>query len=252
MALAISMCVLGSATAASGQTHEALDPAAVAILRRMTDHLRNMPSFRVHAEFEYDAVQADGQTIEFGSIREVSVRRPDRLRAEATDRSGARRSIFYDGRQLTLLDWEEAVYASAEKTGDLDAILGYAAEHLGIPIPFGELISNQFGEQMKESLVFAAVVGVETLEGVRCDHLALRNPDRGIQLWVQQGEEPLLRRISITYEQAPGRPQFRAQITKWQISPRLPDSHFAFELPKGMERIRFYEPLAAATPTGGK
>ena len=50
VALGISMCVLASSTSASGQTNEALDPGAVAILRRMADYLRNLPSFRLDVE----------------------------------------------------------------------------------------------------------------------------------------------------------------------------------------------------------
>jgi hypothetical protein len=60
---------------------EAIDPAAVAALERMAERLASLRALRVEAEVEYDAVQRDGQSIEFGSTREVAVRRPDRLRA---------------------------------------------------------------------------------------------------------------------------------------------------------------------------
>jgi len=249
--LGLSICLLAASHAALAEPNAELDPAALATLRRMADQLRSIPSLRVEAQVEYDALQRDGQTIEFGSTREVAVRRPDRIRAEATDRSGAQRSLYYDGKQVTVLDRAQAVYATAEKTGDVDAILRFAEEQLGIPVPLGELLSSELGERLDEDLVFAAVVGAETIDGVRCDHLALRNADRGIQIWVEQGETPLPRRISITWEQAPGRPQFRARLTKWELSPRLPDSLFAFEPPEGVEQIRFHAPPAAVPTTEG-
>ena len=251
IAMGVLICVLAAPTAPWAQEGKALDPAALAILHRMADHLRSLTSFRLEAQVEYDALQRDGQTIEFGSTREVAVRRPDRIRAEASDRSGARRSLYYDGRRVTVLDQANGVYASAEQTGDVDAILRYSEQQLGMPIPLGELLSSELGKQLDRNLVFAALVGAEAIDGVRCDHLALRNGDRGIQLWVQQGEMPLLRRISITWEQAPGRPQFRARITKWEPSARLPDSLFVFEPPEGVERIRFHAPSAAGAATGG-
>jgi hypothetical protein len=182
----------------------------------------------------------------------MAVRRPDRIRAHGTDRSGAERSLIYDGRQVTVLDHAQGVYATAEQTGDVDAVLRFAEGQLGIPVPLGELLRADLGEQLDADLVFAAVVGQETLDGVRCDHLALRNADRGIQLWVQQGETPLPRRIAITWEQAPGRPQFRARLTQWELSPKLPDSLFAFEPPKGAERIPFYPPAGDAATGGGR
>ena len=243
--------LLASPTASLAQANEALDPAALAIIRKMAGQLRSLPSLKVVAEIEYDALQRDGETIEFGSTREMAVRRPDRIRAHGTDRSGAERSLYYDGRQVTVLDLTQGVYATAEQTGDVDAVLRFAEGQLGIPVPLGELLRADLGEQLDAELVFAAVVGQETLDGVRCDHLALRNADRGIQLWVQQGETPLPRRIAITWEQAPGRPQFRARLTQWELSPKLPDTLFAFEPPKGAERIPFYRPPAGEAATGG-
>jgi hypothetical protein len=248
----MSIGVLATASGAPAQS-ETLDPAALAILQRMADQLRSMPAFRVEAQIEYDALQRDGQTIEFGSTREIAVRRPDRLRATATDRSGAQRSLYFDGKQVVVFDAEHSAYAVAEKTGSLDEILRFAETQLGMPIPLGELLASDLGQQLDDDLVFAVVVGAETIEGVPCDHLALRNADRGIQIWVQQGKTPLPRRIAITWEQAPGRPQFRARLTKWELSPRLSDTLFVFEPPKGAERIRFLQPTAAApTAAGGR
>ncbi len=250
--LGMSAFLLAPSNAGLAQQGSALDPAALATLRRMADTLRSLPALRVEAQVEYDAVQPDGLTLEFGSTREIAVRRPDRIRAEATDRSGAQRSLYYDGKQVTVLDLEQAVYATAEQTGDVDAVLRFAEEQLGVPVPLGELLSSELGERLDEDLVFAAVVGAETLDGVSCDHLALRNADRGIQIWVEQDETPLPRRISITWEQAPGRPQFRARLTKWELSPRLPDSIFAFEPPEGAERIQFHVRPPAPPAAGGR
>jgi demethylmenaquinone methyltransferase/2-methoxy-6-polyprenyl-1,4-benzoquinol methylase len=251
IALAAAIGLLGASSPVSAQQDRELEPAALATLRRMADHLRGLRSLRVAAEVEYDALQASGQTLEFGSTREIAVRRPDRMRATATDRSGGERSLFYDGRQLTVLDRVERVYATTEKTGDVDAALRYAGEQLGIPVPLGELLSSDLGARLDRELVFAAVVGTETISGVRCDHLALRNADRGIQIWVEQGKTPLPRRISITWEQAPGRPPFRARLMKWELSPELPDALFAFDPPAGMERIQFHvRPARPAAPGG--
>jgi len=227
----------------------ALDPAALATLKRMSDYLTSLASMRFQSEVEYDAVQADGQRIEFGSTRQVTVHRPNRMRVDATDRNGARRSLFYDGRQVVLLDQAHDVYATAAQSGDVDAMLGYIEAQLGLPLPLGELLSAKLALEIQEGLVFAGVVGEETIDGVRCDHLALRNEDRGIQIWVEQGAKPLPRRVAITYEREPGQPQFRANLMKWDVKPRIQDSLFSFAPPKGAERIAFNS-LAGLAPAG--
>ncbi len=235
---------------ANAQPEAALDPAAVSTLQQMAKYLTGLQSMRFQAEVEYDAVQGDGQSIEFGATREISLRRPERLRVDATGRGGAERSLFYDGKQVALIDRTNGVYATAEQTGDIDAILGFIEEKLHLQIPLHELVSNQLGEKLTSEIVFAAVVGEEFIDGVRCDHLALRKKDRGIQVWIEQGDKPLLHRIVITYEKAPGQPQFRAIFSKWDVSPQLEDSLFEFIPPKGSEKIIFES--AADIASGAK
>ena len=255
LGLLLSIGLLPSAGAAQAPAPQSksLDPAALAIMGRLAEQLRRLPSLQIEAQIEYDALQRDGQTIEFGSARTISLRRPDHIRVEATDRSGAERALFYDGKQVAVWDQANAVYATSPETGDVDDVLRYIEGPLGIPIPLGDLLASDFGKVIDEDLVFAAIVRPETIDGVLCDHLALRNADRGIQLWVERGATPLLRRISITWEQAPGRPQFRARITKWELSPPLPDALFSFVPPEGAERIQFHRLAAApAIPGGGR
>ena len=217
----------------------ALDPAALATLRRMADYLTSLPAMRLHSEVEYDAIQADGQRIEFGSTREISLRRPDRLRVDIADRRGLRRRLYYDGAKLVLFDEADGVYATTPHTGDIDATIAFVGAQLGMPVPLGELLSAQLAAKITDGLVFAGVVGAETIDGVRCDHLALRNQDRGIQIWVEQGAKALPRRVAITYEQEPGQPQFRASLTQWDVAPRIDNQMFSFTPPAGAERIAF-------------
>ena len=224
-----------------------LDPAALATLRRMADYVTSLPALRLESEIEYDAIQRDGQRIEFGSTRQLTIRRPDRLRADATDRNGDRRSLFYDGRQVVFLDAAQEVYASAAQSGDIAAVVDFAEAQLGLPIPLGVLVSPKLTSEIVEGLVFAGVVGEEAIDGVRCDHLALRNEEHGIQIWVEQGAKALPRRVVITYEQESGQPQFRARLSKWDVAPTIPDSVFTFAPPVGAERIAFNS-LAAITP----
>jgi hypothetical protein len=151
---------------------------------------------------------------------------------------------------VTVHDATAGVYAVTEATGDVEAVLRFSEDQLGVPVALGDLLARDLGTRLRAGLVFAALVGEEEIDGVRCDHLALRNADRGIQLWVEQGAAALPRRVVITWEQAAGRPQFRARLTRWELAPKLPDDLFRFEAPAGAERIRFHV-LPAQPAKGG-
>ena len=45
-----------------------------------------------------------------------------------------------------------------------------------------------------------------------------------MQLWIARGKEPLPRRVVITYKNAPGQPQFRADLYDWKIGGAAADA----------------------------
>jgi hypothetical protein len=194
---------------------------------------------RVVAEISYDAVQPDGQAIEYGATRTLAIRRPDHARVDAMDRGGARRTLVYDGRELTLVDHARKVYASVPRSGDLDATLAYLQDELRVPTPLADLLSKDLARMLTERSESVRWVDEQTIDGVACDHLALRREGVGIQLWVAREGDPVPRRVVITYERERGRPQLRADLRDWDLSPRLRDSLFEFRPAAGAERIVF-------------
>jgi hypothetical protein len=223
-----------------------LDPRATEIVQRMAARIVAADRFRLGGEVAWDVVQADGQTLEFGATRELVLQRPDRLRVDIDLREGGKRRLLYDGKQVVLQDLEQNVYAVDPRTGPVDEMVEFVSDRLGIPVALSEFLSPDLPRLLGERLDSASYVGESTIDEVRCDHVALRNEIGGMQLWVGQ-EDSLPRRIAITYEHEEGRPQFRARLTGWDLSPKVKDSTFAFDPPKDAEKIAF-----APRPTAGE
>jgi hypothetical protein len=218
-----------------------IDPEAVEIARRAGDFLRDAQRFGFSAETGYEVVQEDGAKLEFGSARRYLVARPDRVRVESEPREGARRLAFFDGRTFVQADLEENVFARADlrKPRDIDFLIDLLRDRLDAPVPLAELLRNDPRAAIEDSLEAAAWIGAERLRGVDCDHLALRNPDADLQLWIARGPEPVLRRVVITYRNEEGRPSFWADLDDWSFAPEFSDASFRFEPPAGAERVRF-------------
>ena len=229
-----------AATPAPAATPERdIEPEAIAIVGRMTELLGKVQTLHYVAESSYDSVQPDGQKIEFGAHREVTARRPDRVRLDTTDRDGSRRTVRYDGKLLSVVSEDKKVYATIARTGTIDQIVDYVHADLGIPMPLSELFSPDLPAVLRDEMYSARYVGAELLGDVRCDHVAFRSEELGVQMWIAQGGAPLPHRIVIDYETSMGEPQFRADFVKWELAGRAPDSLFAFEPPRGFERITF-------------
>src|SRR5688572_3739833 len=94
-------------------------------LMKAAEFLAKAQRFSVTVDIGYDVEQPWGQKLEFGALRKVTVRRPDRMAVDITDRDGHRRGFRFDGKQLAFFGLEEKVYAMAQKSGDIDAALAY-------------------------------------------------------------------------------------------------------------------------------
>jgi hypothetical protein len=218
-----------------------VDPDALAIGSRAGDFLREAQRFRFSSDSGYEVVQEDGSKLEFGSARRYVVQRPDRVRVETEPREGDRRLTLFDGKTFIQADLGENVYARADlkQPRDIDFVIDLVRERLDAPLPLAELLRNNPRQAIEDSLESAEVIGTERLRGVDCDHLALRNPDADVQLWIAQGAEPVVRRIVITYRNLDGQPSFWADLDDWSFAPELSEATFRYAPPDGAERVRF-------------
>lgn len=232
------------AHAQEGKAAPEIDEKAMATLMRMAEFLTKAQQFSVTTDIGYDVKQAWGQKLEFGATRKLIVRRPNRLAVDITDRDGTRRGFRFDGKQLAFFGVDEKVYATAEKSGDLDAAIAYFTNDLQMPLPMAELLSNNLPKTLKDKVGEAYAVEEATVDGTRCDHLALRNDLVDAQLWIAKGDKPVLQRIVLTYKLEDGQPQFWANFRDWNFSPETPDSLFTFTPADGAARIAFAAGMA--------
>jgi hypothetical protein len=227
------------------------DPEAMAVVDQMAKTIAAAQALRVDGEIAWDVVQPDGQTLEFGATRKLVLQRPDRLRVDLVLREGGERQLFYDGKQIVLHDPTQGTYASLARSGSVMEVAAFVGGRLGIPVALAELLDPDLAAKLAARIDSARSVATETVDGVECDHVAVRNENTGMQLWVGK-KDSLPRRITITYEREKGRPQFRARFADWDLSPHLSDSTFAFDPPKGAEKIVFAVRGAAQPKEGSR
>jgi hypothetical protein len=220
----------------------AQDPAAHALLLKMANFIAQAPGLSVTMRSGYDAIQADGQRVEFGERRKFLIQRPDKLRVEVERSDGERGGVTYDGRWITAFNARENVYARVEKVGSLDEMLAYMVRDLRASVPLARMLTTGFPADMEKRATEVTLVEEFTLFDVPTDHLAVRMAEVDLQLWIARGPEPLPRRVIITYKNAPGQPQFRADLYDWKIAPRFDAKSFTFVPPAGAEQIMYLAP----------
>lgn len=240
----VTFCVLAlllMLTAAETRAEPAgpQDPQAKELLLKMADFLAKAPAFSVTIRSGYDAIQADGQVIEFGERRQILLQRPDRVRIEVERSDGDRGVIVFDGKDITVYKADDNVYARAEQPRTLDEAIVYLVKDLQMTLPLARMFRSDLASDLEKQLTAVSYVEENILFDVSTDHLAARSVDVDLQIWIARGEQPLPRRVILTYKNAPGQPQFRADFLDWSLSPGISAESFTFTPPADAEQIPF-------------
>ena len=225
-----------------------IDPEAIQLLRRSTDHVAAQKQFRVDTETLVEVVLTTGQKLQFGTRVAITVQRPDRLRAERVGEL-VNQTFYYDGETLVMHLPDQKYYAMSPAPPTIDGMLDFARDKLNVIAPGADLIYSNAFERLTEGLTSAFVVGTAVVGGVNCDQVAFRNPQVDWQIWIEKGDTPLPRKLIVTSKLMPQSPQFVVILSTWEPAPRIRDDTFVFVPPQGSRKIEF---VPAAIQPGPK
>jgi hypothetical protein len=241
MAVLIRCCaciaVAGATLAAQAQP-AGIAPEAQRLLKASTDFLASQQQLSADARITLEVVLKSGQKIEFNHAARQSVQRPDKLRAERTG-DLVDQVFVYDGKSLTLHNPKEKVYAQVAAPDSLEGMFDFARTRLDIVAPASDLLSRNAYDILMDGVTGGFVVGKAVIEGALCDHLAFRAPHVDMQVWIQQGAQPLPRKLVITTRDVVNAPQFAVTVTKWNLKPTFDAQTFAFTPPAGVKKVDF-------------
>jgi hypothetical protein len=222
-----------------------VSPQAAKLLKASTDFLACQQQFSLDTESSIEVVLGSGQKLQFDHTARVSVERPDKLRAERTG-DLVDQVFYYDGESLTLHNPERNYYATIAAPGTLEEMLDFAREKLGIVAPASDLFYKNAYDILMQDVTSGFVVGKGVVDGVRCDHLAFRAPHVDWQIWIEDGNRPLVRKLVITTRDKLNAPQFTVVAKNWNLAPEFSATTFSFVPPQCPQRIEFALPGADA------
>jgi hypothetical protein len=216
----------------------AIDPAALRILKSMTDYMAGLPQFSVAAQSEIEDLHSSGHRVDYDLRARVTVKRPNKLLAVRTGETMSQ-SFFYDGKTLTLYSPVEKVYAIQSAPETIEGAVTLARETIGIVFPAADLVYRNAYPLLTQDLTLAVVVGKAVIDGVKCDHLLFSHPGADFQVWVEEGKRPLPRKYVVTETDTPALLSVGVILSDWNEAPAVDDALFHFVPPKGTSETRF-------------
>jgi hypothetical protein len=223
-------------------------PDARQIMMRMADFISKAPKWSVTLNAGYDVLQRDGYKVEWNDVRKVTLVRPDRLRVESERSDGTRTLLTFDGKEITTFDESAKVYAQASHPGSVDDAVVYFVRDLRMRLPLALLLVSRFPEELQQRVQSVEYVEKTMTLGAPADHIVGRTATVDFQLWIAEGDRPVPLRAVLTYKNARGQPQYRAQFSDWNFDIDPSDSLFTFTPPAGTNKIPFVAALSEARP----
>jgi len=208
----------------------------------MTDFIAAAPAFSLVSDTGQEVMQRNGQLLEFGSRLTLAIQRHSQAIGRFDSRNGDSSTTVLDGEVISVYGVKDNIYVydTTGQPGDIDTSLEFLVNQLGVPRQLRDFFSKDLTASLSGAVKSGYYVGESMISGVLCDHLALRGEKEDVQVWIARGDEPVPRRIVITYRELEGQPQFWAQFIEWDFSPGLSDTTFTFSPPEDAKRIQFF------------
>jgi hypothetical protein len=239
----IAACIAALALLASPACNRAPKPAppaaepvdAGAKLRQMSETLARASHLTFRATRQLDAGLVEGSAAPELTEIEVAVSRPAMVRARSASPTGVRR-FYADGKSMSLLDETMNLYATVPAIGSIDEVVERIDRDYGFTPPLAEFVLNDAYQKLSGQLTSTAYKGIETVNGIECDRLALGGEVADADVWVSRDTQ-LPQRFVATFKDREGAPHLTINFSEWNLAATLDDASFAFTPPKGADRI---------------
>jgi len=211
-----------------------IDPKADAVLKQMGKALSSAKSFTFDVHSYSDDVLPSGQMAQFARNEKISVRRPNHIAATLT---GDREDLLfvYTGKQVDVHNKMAKTWSSVDAPDTIDATLDMLAMKYGLALPLADVVLSDPYKILEEHVRSGVDLGVGYVMETRCRHLAFRQDIVDWQIWIEEGAQPVPRKLVITYKDSPVRTQYVAFMSNWNLSADIPDSAFEFKEPAAGE-----------------
>ncbi|HKM68792.1 MAG TPA: DUF2092 domain-containing protein [Stellaceae bacterium] len=219
----------------------AIEPAALAILKAMSEKLATAKTISFTAVSTYESPAINGQPLYYTTTSQVTVQRPDKLRV-VTPGDGPPTEFYYDGKTMIAYDPAMKLAAMADAPPTIDAMVKAAYDKAAIYFPFVDFIVADPYKDIAETLKSAFVVGrSDVIGGTLTDMVAVASDTVQAEIWIGVADK-LPRMMRAVYPKEPGNKRYEIEFSNWRLNDRINAGAFALPLALKAPRIEFKNP----------
>ena len=210
---------------------------ALQAMYEMSSYLRSLKKFTVKADVSFDEVLVNGQKVLLSKTVDIRAEMPSKLWAE-TSTQYAQREFYFDGQTFSLYTPSLGYYASADMPMTIGQLVIQASKNYDIEIPIADLFLWGTQADSSADVQEAIIVGVDQVNGVKCNQFAFREQEIDWQICIQRDGTPLPLKLVITEKDIATQPQHISVLT-WNTAPDLSAQNYTFKAHEGDQKINF-------------
>jgi hypothetical protein len=214
------------------------DSKAIDVLNQMAAYTKSLDQMTIKGEVFADARLDAGLIISNPSEISLKIDRPGSLYLKSFDGINTQ-EIYIREEKLTIFNSEKNFYASSEVPAKIEDAMQFAIDKLDLDVPLGELFFADSALALltdQDTLLY--LTDKSRIRGVDCHHIAIRGDDFDLQLWIEEGDRPVPRKMLVTMKWEGGSPR-RAALMEIKATSGLDPKIFEFKPPEGAQEIRF-------------
>ena len=213
-------------------------PVASAILLDAYRYVGSLDRFSLEAVTSNDDVYHDTMLISYKHKIQLSLQRPDKLKVHVVG-DIKNRSTYLLHDTFTMIDNGLNYYGEVEVPKTIDGALDYLFENFNIKTPLANLLYTDLDKRLPPKHK-GYYFGTTLIDGKMCHHIGFTNENRELQVWIEKGQTPLIKKFVIIDKTEKLNPR-SATLIRWDIHPRFDENYFLFKAPDGAQKISVSE-----------
>ena len=214
------------------------DARAVEVLKQMATYKSSLDKAIITGVTFTDARLGGGLMVSNSEEVRLSIDQPGSLQINSFDGETNKSLYFHDG-MLTVFSSTKNLFAQASIPKEIDAAIEFALEELGVEAPLMDMIYHDASAHLigsDETILY--LTDKSRVGKTDCHQIAIRGAEADVQLWIEEGDRPVVRKIMITSKWEGGSPRFIANLN-WETNPQFDPGLFEFNAPEGATKIDF-------------
>ncbi|PSF32466.1 hypothetical protein C7H19_21450 [Aphanothece hegewaldii CCALA 016] len=223
------------------ESHLALEPKAIALLKAMSSCLATARTMTFTAITTYESPSRIGPPLVYTTLSEVTLQRPNKLRVIVPS-DGSASEFYYDGKTMMAYAPGENLVAVADAPPTIDAVLKAVYDLAAIYFPFTDVIVADPYQDIADGLKQAFYIGQShVVGGTTTDMIAIANDQVFAQIWIGT-DDKLPRKIRVVYRDDPSRLRHQVEFSNWHLDESISADTFASSRASSAPRIQFTRP----------